>query len=102
MPVEAFKTTVVSSIPTDRIKTVVTTSGTSGNPSYLVRDFRSLLWTGIPVLRWTMNLWAITLVKDAVKRYDKNPERYGMCIGIRKTYEEAIKEAYKECIKTYI
>ncbi|VUT24033.1 MAG: Acyl-protein synthetase (LuxE) domain-containing protein [Candidatus Methanolliviera sp. GoM_asphalt] len=99
MPVEAFKTTVVSSIPTNRIKTVVTTSGTSGNPSYLVRDFRSLLWTGIPIARWAINHWAIRMVKDAVKRYDGNPERYGMCIGNRKTYEEAIKEGYKESLK---
>ena len=42
MPAEAFKKTRVSSIPANKIKTVVTTSGTSGSPSYLVRDVRSL------------------------------------------------------------
>jgi long-chain-fatty-acid---luciferin-component ligase len=42
LPTIAFKKTRLSSIPERKIKAVVTTSGTSGNPSYLVRDSRSL------------------------------------------------------------
>jgi long-chain-fatty-acid---luciferin-component ligase len=99
IPVEAFKKTRISSVPEKKIKTVVTTSGTSGNPSYLVRDFRSLLWTGMPALRWLMNHWAVTIAKDAVKRYEEHPERYGTSLGNFKTYEEAIKIGFKQSLK---
>ena len=42
LPVRAFKKARIASIPNKKIKAVVTTSGTSGNPSYLIRDAKSL------------------------------------------------------------
>lgn len=99
MPAEVFKKTRISSIPKNRIRTVVTTSGTNGSPSYLVRDFRSLLWTGIPIARWAVNHWCITMCNYAVKRYDENPIRYGKGVGIWKTFEEAMDKGYKKSVK---
>ena len=62
MPAQAFKETTVSSIPKEKIKKVVTTSGTSGNPSYLIRDARSLK----TIRLFTLNL-AYVLIRKFVE-----------------------------------
>jgi long-chain-fatty-acid---luciferin-component ligase len=99
LPAEAFKKTRISSIPKKKIKKVVTTSGTSGNPSYLVRDNKSLMYTGIQLFRWVTNHWIVTLANDNVERYAKKPEKYGKCIGCYKTFKEAIKKGFKNGLK---
>lgn len=64
IPVEAFKKTMISSIPKDRIHTVVTTSGTSGNYSYLPRDYGSLLRIGMVIVNFIINVGAPRVLKE--------------------------------------
>ena len=64
IPAEAFKKGGIISIPKNRIKTVVTTSGTTGRPSYLVRDFCSLLQMGAVTVNYLINVGAPLLLKD--------------------------------------
>jgi len=64
IPTEAFKKTMISSIPKERIKTVVTTSGTSGNFSYLPRDYSSLLRLGCLCVNFMINIGAPRVLKE--------------------------------------
>jgi len=64
IPVEAFKKTMISSIPKNRIHTVVTTSGTSGNYSYLPRDYGSLLRIGMIIVNFIANNGSSWVLKD--------------------------------------
>ena len=69
IPAETFKTGMISSIPKNKIKTVVTTSGTSGKPSYLVRDFNSLLRLGTVIVNYITNVGAPKVLKEQ-KRFE--------------------------------
>jgi len=89
MPAEAFKKGCVSSIPENKIRTIVTTSGTSGNPSYLVRDFTSLIRMGIPLVRWMIKHWPFLLSERMVE------------LGVYKDLEEAYKIGYKDMMKHF-
>ena len=71
IPVEAFKKGVISSVPKNRINTVVTTSGTSGSVSYLVRDFGSLIRLGMIIVNYIANPAATKVLKEQ-KRFEGN------------------------------
>jgi len=89
LPVEAFKRSRVSSIPKNKVREIVTTSGTSGNPSYLVRDFTSLIRMGIPLVRWMIRHWPFILSTRMVE------------LGMYKDLEEAYDVGYKDMMKHF-
>jgi long-chain-fatty-acid---luciferin-component ligase len=69
IPVETFKKGLISSVPQNRIHTVVTTSGTSGSVSYLVRDFGSLIRLGVIIVNYIINIGAPEALEEQ-KRFD--------------------------------
>ena len=56
IPAETFKQGGILSVPENKILTVVTTSGTSGLPSYLARDITSLGRLIIEGIRYIINI----------------------------------------------
>ena len=56
IPAETFKQGGILSVPENKILTVVTTSGTSGLPSYLARDITSLGRLIIEAIRYIINI----------------------------------------------
>ena len=78
IPAEAFKTGVISSVPQDRIHTVVTTSGTSGSVSYLVRDYGSLLRMGTIIINYIINVGAPLVLKERFDGSMKDLLKYAL------------------------
>ena len=64
IPVEAFKMGSMATIKSDKIRTVVTTSGTSGSMSYLPKDEKSLLRMGSGIVNLVINAGAPRILND--------------------------------------
>ncbi|MDY6985519.1 MAG: hypothetical protein SVE93_03840 [Candidatus Thermoplasmatota archaeon] len=64
IPVEAFKKGSMATIPEDKIKTVVTTSGTSGSVSYLPKDYWSLMRLGAGLVNYIFSVGVPRVLKQ--------------------------------------
>jgi long-chain-fatty-acid---luciferin-component ligase len=64
IPVEAFKKGSMATMPENKVKTVVTTSGTSGSVSYLPKDNKSLLRIGSGIINFMINVGAPRILKE--------------------------------------
>jgi len=64
IPVEAFKKSSMATMPEDKVKAVVTTSGTSGSVSYLPKDDKSLLRVGAGIVNFLLNVAAPRILDE--------------------------------------
>ena len=77
IPAEMFKKGGIISIPRSQIMNVVTTSGTTGSPSYLPRDVPSMINFGEEAIRLIINIYE-PAVADRTGRTKKETVKYAL------------------------
>ena len=77
IPAEMFKKGGIISIPRRQIMSVVTTSGTTGSPSYLPRDVLSMINFAEEVVRLIINVYE-PAVADRTGRTNKETVKYAL------------------------